>query len=97
MLHRDGQISAEQSHAPGHQFRTPEQNARCESATPFEGWVQGLAHLRVPDKEPDLLLQVLIPGRVFGPDLPAGGGKVRMDNNPVIHASISLKKSSIES
>jgi hypothetical protein len=40
---------------------------------------------------------VLIPGRVSGPDLPAGGGKVRMDNNPVIHASISLKKSSIES
>jgi len=76
-----------------HQNKMPDVNP----PQPIEGWVQGLAHLRVPDKEPDLLLQVLIPGRVFGPDLPAGGGKVRMDNNPVIHASISLKKSSIES
>ena len=76
-----------------HQNKMPDVNP----PQPFEGWVQGLAHLRVPGKEPDLLLQLLLPGRVFGPGLPAGGGKVRMDNNPVIHASISLKKSSIES
>jgi hypothetical protein len=40
---------------------------------------------------------VLIPGRVSGAEPPAGGCKVRMDEDPVAHASISLKKSSTES
>jgi hypothetical protein len=60
---------------------------------PLRG-VQGFTGLRIFHKETNLLLYLFIPDRILCTDFSACGSEIRMDNDPVAHASISLKNSS---
>lgn len=63
----------------------------------FERGMERFTRFRVPDKKPDLLFELFIPDRTLCPQFPAGSGKIGMNDDPEAHASISLKKSSMES
>ena len=62
----------------------------------LEREMERLTRFRVFNKENDFFLELLIPCRTLGPELSAGGDQIGMNDNPVAHASISLKKSSME-
>src|SRR5208283_4297469 len=63
---------------------------------PFKRRVQGFARFRVLQKEPDLLFSCSYRAGSLARTFAAGRRKIRMDDDPVTHASISLKKSSTE-
>ena len=62
----------------------------------LEWGMKWFTRFRVFNKEPDFFLELLVPCRAFRPELPARGAEIGMDDDPVAHASISLKKSSME-
>ena len=62
----------------------------------LERGMERLTRFRVFNKEPDFFLELLVTCRTLGPELLAGRRQIGMNDNPVAHASISLKKSSME-
>lgn len=55
----------------------------------LERRAHGLTRFRILDKEPDLFLELSILFGIFLPDLLTVRFQIRMDDNPVAHASIS--------
>jgi len=62
----------------------------------FERGMERLTLLWIFNNEPYFFLELLVPCRTLGPELLAGGSQIGINDDLIAHASISLKKSSME-